>query len=1336
MNMMVLEKYSSLLGYHNETPGPLNANHHDVCKYTSPDDPNYKTIRSALRSIVKMLRLSEVSDRGTEKDLKTIQKWLGVTGSPEEDIFPLRSVRKAGTCEDLLEKPEFQSWLQSDRPHILWANAPPGSGKSIQFFFVIDYLSGQQGICAFWFFKDGDLQKRSLGNMFRSVAYQIAVKDATFRRALTEVAKSGMQIDKADASTVWRNVFASKLSAMSSELYWVVDGLDESESSRVFIDLISNISKAQKSIRVLFFSRPLSNIKQAIQRAKKRIDVTNMALSDNLKDIRLVATDEMEYFLSNEEFEEFKQDTIEEITSRSQGNFLWASLILKQVISCHRQEEVKRVLRTTPDGMERLYDGMTEATTKVDKEENTYLCKILLSWAMYSTRPIRVEELMEPYAAELRTVMDLKHTINELCGQFVVINANDQLVLVHQTAREYLKASTKLPFSLDASEVNEQLLLQCLNALSDLSLRMKIRQRRVPLFLSYAAISWASHLNRSSVESDGVLEALVNFFSNTFPLPWIQFLAINGQLSHLVAVSSHIMNFVRRRRKADAIKPPPLLRLPELSLLETWAIDLLKMTAKFGTHLIDEPDAIFKYIPSLSPESSILYQMYANKSAATISVSGLSNADWDDCLVRVPNGSDPALHIAVSAEYLAVANDSPNGRIRLWNNVIFQEHYTFDPGEPICFISFSQSGSLLACYGLKNTYVWNVSDGSLVATVESPYRERAKALEFERDESSLIIATDLRRVYRLDLYLKPPTWISFSPSLLEETSLPEGAFINSPSSVAFNPDCTQLAVGYRGFPLAVWSLDPPEMISRCKRKEKQGRTINVTWTGVNRVIWHPFNGQVLGIYRDGNIFKWGPMDESYEEVKQELDATPSEIQCSSNGLVFATSDVKGSVKIYDYAHMVQIYKLTSDDIINSIAFSPDSRRFYDLRGSYCNVWEPNCLIRLVDTSDDRSEDSESVTSSERARQSISVHDADDKGDSIISFPASEAHANTKPAITAVATCVGNQNIFAYSTEDGTIEIYDIESTRKHLVLHSSFGIDVFHLALAHDGDYVAYCLLNGCVMVKSIGLSSKGDAVFDRTVFAETGPINRGSIRDIFFDSRSQRLFVCGSERLQVLSILDGSIVAEKVVVQTDEHAQWENHPTNPGTILAFTASTVSAFAWDTLEHQYDLSVYISGGTPDSQPKIPLSLKAMSHSYHPKMRLAITSFEPKSGKLSNFLLFDTSVLHEDSSLSPRSGAINAVPIPLWIADRMEQPVGLLADGRVVFLDKALWVCTAQLWPSPAGGSDSDVMRHFFIPRDWVNSAGLVLCRIQADGKFLCPSKGEMAVISSNIGTEW
>ena len=53
---MVLGKESSILGYPGEVSKSLNADHHDVCKYTSREDPNYVTVRNALKALVRSLQ--------------------------------------------------------------------------------------------------------------------------------------------------------------------------------------------------------------------------------------------------------------------------------------------------------------------------------------------------------------------------------------------------------------------------------------------------------------------------------------------------------------------------------------------------------------------------------------------------------------------------------------------------------------------------------------------------------------------------------------------------------------------------------------------------------------------------------------------------------------------------------------------------------------------------------------------------------------------------------------------------------------------------------------------------------------------------------------------------------------------------------------------------------------------------------------------------------------------------------------------------------------------------------------------------------------------------------
>ena len=55
---MVVGKESSILGYPGEVSKSLNADHHDVCKYTSQQDSNYVTVRNALKTLVKSVQSS------------------------------------------------------------------------------------------------------------------------------------------------------------------------------------------------------------------------------------------------------------------------------------------------------------------------------------------------------------------------------------------------------------------------------------------------------------------------------------------------------------------------------------------------------------------------------------------------------------------------------------------------------------------------------------------------------------------------------------------------------------------------------------------------------------------------------------------------------------------------------------------------------------------------------------------------------------------------------------------------------------------------------------------------------------------------------------------------------------------------------------------------------------------------------------------------------------------------------------------------------------------------------------------------------------------------------
>jgi hypothetical protein len=190
LNLMVLEKDSSILGYSNEISRPLNANHHTICKYSSPHDPNYVSVRNTLSFLVKSSQLKEMKtmSAGLLTETKLLDDILAVSSAPEEDLNSVRQVWFPGTCDWLLKEPEIESWLEMRRePYVAWFCAPPGSGKSSLAAHIINHLRNSGFPYQYFFFKYDDPDKRSMSTFLRSIAYQIARDFTAFKRSVLEL---------------------------------------------------------------------------------------------------------------------------------------------------------------------------------------------------------------------------------------------------------------------------------------------------------------------------------------------------------------------------------------------------------------------------------------------------------------------------------------------------------------------------------------------------------------------------------------------------------------------------------------------------------------------------------------------------------------------------------------------------------------------------------------------------------------------------------------------------------------------------------------------------------------------------------------------------------------------------------------------------------------------------------------------------------------------------------------------------------------------------------------------------------------------------------------------
>jgi hypothetical protein len=162
---IVVPKDSATLGYTNERTMYLNANHRDICKYSTNEDPNYLAVRNSLASALDDLRRTRALERGDTDYAQ--EQWLkdnlDIDNTPDDDYLRADSLRIPGSCAWIAEKHTYQHWRDLSDPQIYWITARPGTGKSILSGFVVNHLKDLDLQCAFYFFTYGDKSKSNIG---------------------------------------------------------------------------------------------------------------------------------------------------------------------------------------------------------------------------------------------------------------------------------------------------------------------------------------------------------------------------------------------------------------------------------------------------------------------------------------------------------------------------------------------------------------------------------------------------------------------------------------------------------------------------------------------------------------------------------------------------------------------------------------------------------------------------------------------------------------------------------------------------------------------------------------------------------------------------------------------------------------------------------------------------------------------------------------------------------------------------------------------------------------------------------------------------------------------
>ena len=1232
---------------------------------------------------------------------------LGIDDTFDDEYGYFSDRMMDGTCQWLLGRRHFRDWAagSSHASDYLWLTGNPGAGKSTWASFAIAWLKQHRhgGTCQYHFFQRSHQHRRTVSYLLRSIAFQVAQAYGEFCTRLLELCDStGLSFGQHKPALIWEKIYEGILFPMSLDtpLYWVIDGLDESESCNNLLKLLSKL-KSSTRISILFLSRQHKDILQDMDHFLPTKVHEHIGSDDLVEDIGDYVRNSISHILS----EHHHEDIIERILQKAAGSFLWVKLALEKIKNdWHTRQGIMRALTEVPEGMESMFKGMiAEIARRPPRLRN--MATRILTWSVCAFRPLEISELRVALMPEFEGFVDLSKTVEEVCAQFVVINKG-KVTLIHETARAFLLQKTSgLEIQISGPLGHERAAEICMSFLSELTAwkrrfeAIQSIQDHGPAsdalapfeehpFLMYALFYWSYHISHASVDSDDLLEKALSFLESSCLL-WMNGIALTRNLRIFIKTTENLKTYLKRRAMTEKKRPSANYTSSRDEQLRQWAIDVLRVIGRFGTNLSQDPSCIHKYVIPFCPDESIIHKSFAYKQRSGFSVTG-KWPEWNDCLARLSTGDDQMLSKILCKERFFIGLSSTYGSLVVWHSETFEELRRIKHKEWVTCITASSISSLVATAGFKTIRIWNIRTGEELLQLARKPTTKTLALAFGANDSDLLIGSDDCSIICINTATAETLWtFTAKEAAIEDYTCPR--------FMSFSPDLTRVAVVFRGKPVYVWKLQSSEPPKRCVCNEDRNASRKDAWNAPEKAIWHPLIDHILILYEDTKIIDWSIADEG--QVQHDHTSARA-MALSPDGNLLITSDVTGTLSIWMVPEFRLTYKLESNELVTDLAFTADGTRFCDIRGSFCSVWESDALVRANEIDeDDMSSTYETMTSEPTISTDYHARDSSREGSNAV--------------ITALVHGPLDQ-FYGCGFDDGTVSIYDVadgKKVRNKVMVHDE-SASIIKLAWSFSGDYLASADDSSRIIVKRLERPSKQKPKW--AVFPTFDFRTDDAVEQLLFSCHSDLLLVSCPGSVVILGLKAKKHICRREVIFA-EGAKWLTDPIRPTIIMRVDGMHETQYSWATLE---ELQVEQSVSSAMQRFSLTPSSLVVERAFMIGRNIWVMELLGDAGHKRVIEVLDPGI----TSTKPKRRTVKA------LSDQVSRLIGCLSD-RVVFLDRQFWVCTWDLGPSY-----SRHKRHFFLPQYLLNPLSLSLIRVTRQGTVLCPQGRDVIIVRSGLHT--
>ncbi|KAI5921828.1 hypothetical protein F4810DRAFT_712067 [Camillea tinctor] len=1302
---LIVQKHSAILGFKNERVQYINADHRTICKFDSPDDPGYITLKNALTSAIENILKKVFQSKVTrsKKEMQSVKSFLGVTDRPNEHYM-----RAEGSCQWLDKSEDFQEWrnppkdpLHEDqsaasiKPHIFWMYANPGTGKTFLASYVVDKLA-QSGLeYSYYFFHFENRTSSSLSGFLRSIAYQMALMNAAVCEKLADLYEDGSTLDNDNVPSVWSKVFQRGIceAGITTPQYWVVDALDECNKYQEFFTMLKHL-QLTFPLRIFMTSRKVPDM-QKLQRslgASAIVVCREINSEDTNRDIKRFIHDRAGSLPAIKVSE--SEDLVTTLSHRANTSFLWVQLVLDELETIYANESILQVLENIPEGMVPYYERIIRVMSENKREK--HIAKAVTLWVVASARRLTVTELSQALDLDIGAqFINAKGAVEGLCGQLVLVDHQSGLMrLVHPTVREFLLSDAAGYFLVSEAEANQRIALACLKLLSSKEMQpprsrrqLARRAERLALpLLDYAAIHFSEHVYSAITESEELLLAIHRFLS-TNTLSWIEVVAQSGNIYPLIRASKDLNLYLERRKKYDSL----LHR--EVRDIKSWATDLSRVATKFGKALLQSPSSIYYLIPPLCPTKSAISQQVATRLDGIVIV-GDRQTVWDDCIAAVNfDEGNTAAAVSCSEKFIAVGMES--GEINLYDARSYQKEIVSQQKYPIDLIHFTDRSIVISTI---RTLVVLDRQG----TVKWQTKIKFRCILLTSSTTTIVAVSQHGHVLKWDILtgnLLEDRGFGYRSPEREMNNAPR---VQAPGSASLSPDMELLALGYRWGTVCLWEVQTNDLINSVRDNDTNSAPVLLFNP-------NPSIGLLLVVYKQRELLLY-ETGSGWLMKRQSTSGVASiiSVTCSPDGRTLASTDTHGTLQIWDFESLNLLYQVaTPATSFRTLQFASDGSGVIDMVDSGMRIWTPAILVRRNIEED----------------QSVS----DDAPD----LAAVQGDYEMKRTVKITALCAHPSLPVVFVAKHGDIIAFDSRTGTEIEVLYShAHAALVKHISVSKTNT-IASSDVDGIVQVWKLTPAAnlkicKGSLLLEIYSTAQ--------IRQLCFSARGDYLLIATAQSDMVYSIKDRSRVGIWDFRLDDRNIWRWLQATNSGTeeeqfallngrkLRHFSAPNFPSPS-NTTEVEIDYT--IDGGIP----AVDFNAAFMCA----EMQALVIDVHYMSGfiALSTMFLFGFSDIKTPNTAAAAAAAPAAAtiltPLSESLTKHCKRFIGFVERSKsLLFLDRDSWLCSVDL----ASLEKGQYSRHFFVPSEYLTHDTVPVRA--ADDSFVFCLHGGLAIVRNGL----